>query len=97
MQFSALDKDAQDFFAANRRQIRKKLKKSALLLFGNTPLIRNNDVEYSFRQTSDFYYLTGCTEPDAVLLLDEDNEILFLPELSDHEKVWTGRLLEPKT
>lgn len=31
--------------------------------------IRNRDVEYDFRPTSDFYYLTGFSEPDAVLVL----------------------------
>lgn len=31
--------------------------------------IRNNDCYYVFRTSSDFYYLTGCTEPDAILFL----------------------------
>lgn len=30
---------------------------------------RNRNTEYPFRQDSDFYYLTGFAEPDAVLVL----------------------------
>ena len=31
--------------------------------------LRNRDTEYLFRQDSDFFYLTGFAEPDAVLVL----------------------------
>ncbi|MGH7756038.1 MAG: aminopeptidase P N-terminal domain-containing protein, partial [Vulcanimicrobiaceae bacterium] len=30
---------------------------------------RNADAEYEYRQDSDFYYLTGFTEPEAVLVI----------------------------
>ena len=30
---------------------------------------RSRDTEYPFRQNSDFFYLTGFEEPDAVLVL----------------------------
>ena len=30
---------------------------------------RNRDVEYPYRQNSDFWYLTGFAEPEAVLVL----------------------------
>ena len=31
--------------------------------------VRSRDTGYPFRQDSDFYYLSGFTEPDAVLVL----------------------------
>ncbi len=31
--------------------------------------VRSNDTHYSFRPSSDFYYLTGCLEPDCVLMM----------------------------
>ncbi len=31
--------------------------------------LRNGDSHYRFRQDSDFYYLTGFNEPDALLVL----------------------------
>ncbi len=30
---------------------------------------RNRDVEYPYRQDSDFYYITGFEEPEAVAVL----------------------------
>ncbi len=35
---------------------------------------RNRDVDYVFRQDSDFWYLTGFSEPEAVLLLAPGRE-----------------------
>lgn len=56
---------------------------------------RNADTEYEYRQNSDFYYLTGFTEPEAVLVLAPRNEkepsVLFLRERDPEAEIWTGR------
>ena len=31
---------------------------------------RNDDVEHAFRQNSDFYFLTGFSEPDSIAVFD---------------------------
>ena len=36
--------------------------------------LRNGDVHYRFRQDSDFYYLTGFSESDALLLISSGKE-----------------------
>ncbi len=36
--------------------------------------IRNRDVEFPFRPDSDFYYLTGYSEPEAVVGLIPDRD-----------------------
>ena len=45
---------------------------------------RNRDIFYPFRQDSDFYYLTGFCEPDALLVLvplrEQGESILFCRE-----------------
>ena len=45
---------------------------------------RNSDVSYAYRQDSDFYYLTGFTEPEAVAVLipgrEQGEYILFCRE-----------------
>jgi Xaa-Pro aminopeptidase len=62
-----------------------------------TTVLRNNDTEYEFRQNSDFYYLTGFDEPDAVLVLapehDEHKTILFLRKSDRALEIWNGRRL----
>ncbi|MEC7837201.1 MAG: aminopeptidase P N-terminal domain-containing protein [Chloroflexota bacterium] len=66
---------------------------SILLISGEEEKIRNNDVNYEFRQGSDFWYLTGLEEPDALMILlkkDTENYILFSQEKKVEEEVWTG-------
>lgn len=59
--------------------------------------IRNRDVEYDFRPTSDFFYLTGFAEPDAVLMLKKQagnvSTGLFLRPKDSEKEVWQGRRL----
>jgi Xaa-Pro aminopeptidase len=70
-----------------RGKLRKDLKGS-LVLFGN-----NDDAELvgRFQQESNFYYLTGWTEPGARLLMTHDDELLFLPHHNELLERFTGR------
>ena len=55
---------------------------------------RSNDTEYRFRQDSDFYYLTGFKEPDAVAVLApsrEEKYTLFVRPRDREKETWTGR------
>ncbi|OZG74903.1 Xaa-Pro aminopeptidase [Hahella sp. CCB-MM4] len=58
---------------------------------------RNRDVEYPFRQNSDFYYLSGLPEPDAVIVLIPEREhgesILFCKEKDPDFERWNGTLV----
>ncbi|MFT4060037.1 MAG: Xaa-Pro aminopeptidase [Legionella sp.] len=54
---------------------------------------RNGDTYYRFRQDSNFYYLTGFNEPDALLVViagDKDHSILFNRPRNPTEERWTG-------
>ena len=57
--------------------------------------IRNRDVEFPFRPDSDFFYLTGYPEPEAVLVLIPDRQegesILFCRERDERMETWHGR------
>ncbi len=58
---------------------------------------RNNDVDYPYRASSDFRYLTGFTEPKAVAVIapghpDGDFQIFCRPRHPDQE-TWVGRRL----
>ena len=58
---------------------------------------RSGDTDYEFRQDSDFYYLTGFNEPDAVLVLAaqhaQERDVLFLRARDRSQELWTGRRL----
>ena len=57
--------------------------------------VRNRDVEFPFRPDSDFFYLTGYPEPEAVLVLIPDRKegesILFCRESDEKMETWHGR------
>ncbi|TGL37325.1 aminopeptidase P N-terminal domain-containing protein [Leptospira perdikensis] len=71
--------------------IQKKLKKGEIfLLFAANHKIRNRDVEYKFRQNSDFYYLTGITEEDSILVLTSEVSGMFCLPKDKEKEIWTG-------
>lgn len=56
---------------------------------------RNSDVDFQFRADSDFFYLSGFNEPDAVLVLipgrASGEYILFCRENDPNREMWDGR------
>ncbi len=55
---------------------------------------RNRDVEYPFRQDSDFYYLTGFNEADSLAVFipgrEQGEYILFCREFDEKKALWEG-------
>lgn len=54
---------------------------------------RNRDNHYSYRHDSDFYYLTGFTQPNAWLILiagKKDQTILFCEAKHPELEIWNG-------
>jgi Xaa-Pro aminopeptidase len=81
-----------------RRQRLKALmpEKSLAIVAAAAEVIRNRDAEYPFRQSSDFWYLTGLTEPDAVLVIGPGQpDRLFVRPKHPEQEVWTGRRMGP--
>lgn len=56
--------------------------------------IRNNDVRYPYRQDSDFLYLSGFSEPEAMIVLlpqgKAGRSILFCRARDPHREMWDG-------
>ena len=62
--------------------------------------IRNKDAHYPFRPDSYFYYLTGFTEPDAVLVLHKNRGnkcTIFCREKNIEKEIWDGFRLGPSS
>tara|TARA_R110002012_G_scaffold44879_3_gene119674 strand:- start:1798 stop:3138 length:1341 start_codon:yes stop_codon:yes gene_type:complete len=70
---------------------------AAVLLPGAALMTRSRDSEFAFRQDSDFYYLTGIREPDALLVLlpgrAEGESVVFCQDRDPTMEAWTGRRL----
>ena len=57
-------------FKRRRSQLMKMMGKNTIAILPSaSELIRNRDAHFPFRQDSDFLYLTGFNEPDAVMVL----------------------------
>lgn len=73
---------------------------SIALLCAAPQSTRSNDTEYLYRQNSDFYYLTGFVEHDAVLALipgrEQGEVVLFCQEKDKTRELWTGILTGPE-
>jgi Xaa-Pro aminopeptidase len=56
---------------------------------------RNSDVHYEFRQDSDFFFLTGFDEPDAVAVFNpahaKERYVLFVRPRDREMEIWNGR------
>ncbi len=56
--------------------------------------VMHNDVDHLFRQDSDFFYLTGFNEPDAIAILAPSHEehkfILFVRPKDKEAETWSG-------
>lgn len=94
-------KIAQDEFARRRAQLLAAVPANAAILVAAASLkVRNRDAEYAFRQDSDFYYLTGFNEPDALLLLlpgrAEGEAVMFCPPRDPQMEIWTGYRAGPE-
>ncbi|MGD1859093.1 MAG: aminopeptidase P N-terminal domain-containing protein [Leptolyngbyaceae cyanobacterium] len=81
-----------------RRQALISLIGEGTAIFASAPLaVMHNDVEYNFRQDSDFYYLTGFNEPGAVAVLaphhEEHKFVLFVRPKDKEQEIWSGRRL----
>lgn len=60
---------------------------------------RNGDTHYAYRHDSNFYYLSGFTEPEAVLVLiagDKPQSILFCREKNIEREIWDGHRIGPE-
>ena len=60
---------------------------------------RNRDANFPFRFDSYFYYLTGFTEPDAVLVLvagESPKSLLFCQPKDESREIWDGYRYGPE-
>src|SRR4051812_13799582 len=75
-------------YQIRRQNLRKDLK-GVLASFGRTSE-EEGQLRNGFFQESYFYYLTGWTETDALLLLTKDEEEIFLPARDEHYERYYG-------
>lgn len=90
-----------DEFGKRRRQLMRDMGRGAIAILPAAPVrMRNNDVEYVYRPDSDFYYLTGFPEPEAVAVLipgrPQGEFVLFVRDRDPTREAWDGARAGPE-
>ncbi|MFT5116495.1 MAG: Xaa-Pro aminopeptidase [Kiritimatiellia bacterium] len=84
----------QEFARRRKALIDHMAPNSIAILSAATEKVRNRDAHYAYRQESDFFYLSGFPEPEAVLVIIPGREhgetILFCREKSREREIWDG-------
>jgi Xaa-Pro aminopeptidase len=86
-------------FADRRRRLLARMGTGVALLPTATEKLRNRDTQYPYRADSYFHYLTGFTEPEAVLVLlagPEAKAILFCRDKDPDKEIWDGYRCGPE-
>lgn len=82
-------------FEKRRRQLMRMVGKGGIVILPSAPVrTRSRDVEYNYRQDSDFYYMTGFAEPESVAVLvpgrANGEYLLFCRERDPKREQWDG-------
>jgi Xaa-Pro aminopeptidase len=85
-------------YAKRRRQLMRMAGEDSIIILQAAPArARNNDAFYPYRQDSDFLYLTGFREHDAVLVLIPEEKggqcILFCRSRDPEREMWDGVMI----
>jgi Xaa-Pro aminopeptidase len=82
-------------YAERRTEFASRLGEAAAIIPAARHARRNADTDYEYRQNSDFYYLTGFGEPEAVLVLAPHRRtercVLFLRKRDRIREIWDGK------
>ncbi|WP_320663841.1 aminopeptidase P N-terminal domain-containing protein [Prochlorococcus sp. MIT 1223] len=84
-----------EIFKSRRERFLSKLGGKAAIIPAASLVTHHSDCEYPFRQNSDFWYLTGFDEPDAVAIFlpfrpRGEQYVLFVQPSDSAMEVWTG-------
>jgi len=88
-------------FAQRRQQLMQNIGADAVAIVpAALHYRRNRDTEYRFRQDSDFYYLSGFAEPEALLVLlpgrAEGEFVMFCRPRDREMEIWNGYRAGPE-
>jgi Xaa-Pro aminopeptidase len=89
-------------YSQRRARLLKNMQRGIAIIPTAPEVARNADTHYGYRHDSNFYYLSGFTEPEAVLVLiagtgesDEPQSILFCREKNLEREIWDGHRFGP--
>jgi Xaa-Pro aminopeptidase len=95
--------DAETYKQRRDALINQVAENSIFLVVTNDVYLRNGDVDYQFRPASNFYYLTGFDEPNAIAVIRRSNTnsneselIMFVEHREGGALQWLGPVYGPE-
>jgi Xaa-Pro aminopeptidase len=89
-------------FEKNRAKLARQLPaRSAVILCAQDRMPKNGDQYFPYRQDSNFFYLTGLSVPNIIVILCPDHpdyrlrEVIFIEKTSEHDRTWVGEKPSP--
>ena len=91
--------------ARRRKQLMRRIGSDAVAIIPSAfEVVRARDTHYRFRQNSDFQYLTGFPEPEAIAVLVPGRKgangngefVLFVRRRDKEREIWDGRRAGPE-
>ena len=85
-------------YVMRRARLIEKIRHGIAIIPTAPEVLRNADTHYSYRHDSNFYYLSGFSEPEAVQVLiagDKPQSILFCREKNLEREIWDGHRFGP--
>nr|WP_091697679.1 aminopeptidase P family protein [Algoriphagus locisalis] len=92
-----------EWHSQKREELRKLMPTNSVAVFFNNPVKnRTNDVDYIYHPDTDFFYLTGLREPNAVLVIFSEerevnggvaDELIFVQNRDPRAEMWNGKRL----
>ncbi len=90
----------ESLYARRRRRFLREMKEGTAVLQTHTVKRRTADQDHVFRANSDFYYLTGLREPEAIAIFAPEQKkqkfTLFVRPKDRTREIWEGRRLGPE-
>ncbi len=88
-----------EIYINRRKKLIKKIGNGLALIRNAPERIRSRDTQYRYRHDSNFYYLSGFTEPESIIFLVGGNKpksILFCREKNAELELWDGFRIGPE-
>lgn len=88
-------------YAQRRQTLMENMAEHSVGLWFASPVRnRSRDTDHRYRASSDMLYLSGCDEPEAILVLrpdaQEERVVLFVRPRDPQQEIWHGRRLGPE-
>ncbi|MDP2806282.1 MAG: aminopeptidase P N-terminal domain-containing protein [Gallionellaceae bacterium] len=80
-------------YLQRRNALQAKMQRGIAIVPTAPEVARNADTHYDYRHDSHFYYLTGFTEPESVVVViagESPQSILFCREKNTEREIWDG-------